>query len=434
MAGWPGFSIHGGVTDAKEKNDQLRGTERYKTYSNFMANTAIVGAGVRYFLNIVCRPKWTVSPANESAEAQAAADWVESVMDDMRTPWHRVVRRSAMFRFLGFSIQEWQAKRRDDGTLGLADIAPRPQWTIEKWDVDDNGYVIGAVQRSPQSNLEIYLPTSKIVYITDDALSDHPEGVGLLRHVAKQIFRLERYEQLEGIGYEGDMRGIPSTKAPLSELEALKKSGQLKKEDVDAILKPLKDFVENHIKSSDTALLLDSAVYRGSGDQQTPSAQPKWSVELLGTQTTGLTEIAAAVERLNREIARVLGVEQLLLGSNSRGSHALSRDKTSALFLIADATLKEIRETFNRDIIHRLWEINGFDEALRPKFQADPIKFQDIETMSSALRDLATAGVVLMPEDEAVTELFQLMGLTRPDVTIDRGMDLNDNTGDEDGA
>ena len=68
---------------------------------------------------------------------------------DPLTPWHRIVRRLSMYRFYGFSIMEWTAKRRDDGLLTFADVEPRAQRTIERWDVDETGKVMGALQTKP---------------------------------------------------------------------------------------------------------------------------------------------------------------------------------------------------------------------------------------------------------------------------------------------
>ena len=58
--------------------------------------------------------------------------------------------------------------------------------------------------------------------------------------------------------------------------------------------------------------------------------------------------MAKSIERLNYEIARVLGVEGLLVGGSGTGSQALSRDKSSNLFLLVDSTLKELTEIYEK--------------------------------------------------------------------------------------
>jgi hypothetical protein len=122
--------------------------------------------------------------------------------------------------------------------------------------------------------------------------------------------------------------------------------------------------------------------------------------------------MAMAIERLNREMARVLGVEHLLLGSDSAGSFALSKDKTQSFGLIVASTLQEIKETFQSDFLVPLFELNGWDFDLMPTFKVEQIQYRDIEQVTTALRDMATAGATLMPDDPAINEVRDLLGLS----------------------
>ncbi len=410
--GAPGFAIYGGYVLSQEKDARLQGTARYKTYSNILANTTIVAAGVRFFLNLIARAGWSVVPADDSSEAQLIAEAVNKIRDDMATPWHRVVRRAAMFRFYGFSVQEWTAKRNDDGLVGFLDVESRPQRTIERWDTDESGVVLGAIQRSPQDFHESYLPRHKIVYLVDDSLDDNPEGMGLFRHLVSRATTLERYEVLEGWGFERDLRGTPIGRGPLAELQQMVNDGRLEQADVNALRAPVETFVQNALKGKDTGLMLDSAPWRGLGEQQTPIPTPQWSIELLRGATTSQPEMAKAIERINREMARVLGVEQLLLGADSTGSFALSRDKTQSFGLIVSGTLQEIKEGFERDFITPLGILNGWPKELLPSFAVEQIQYRDIEQVTGALRDMAQAGATLSPDDPAINEVRGILGLS----------------------
>ena len=42
------------------------------------------------------------------------------------------------------------------------------------------------------------------------------------------------------------------------------------------------------------------------------------------------------------------------------------------------------------------------------------MQFRDVAEIAAALRDLGQAGVILSPQDEAVKELFHMMGLSQP--------------------
>lgn len=403
--GAPGFQSFGGFLQLNEKDAKLIGEQRYREFSDLLANTPIVAASVRYFLNLLAKSGWNMEPADKSQAAKDAADWLWEVLNDMDTPFSRVVRRSGMFPFHGFSVQEWTAKRRSDGTIGLLDIEPRPQITISQWDFDENGRVIGMVQRVPQNSTDVYLPRKKVVYLVDDAMSDTPIGIGLFRHLIEPSRRLAKYQLLEAFSFETNLRGIPIIKAPMAELDQSGLSADKK----ESILGKARKFVTRHFRSTGSGLLLDSDRYRDRGDNQTPGP-PKWEFNLVTGDSAGQVEVAAAINRLNREMATVLGTEGLLLG-NENGTQALSRDKSHSFSLRVEATQTEIAEGFEKDIRDVLWEINGFDDATKPRIRPDPIQFRDPEQLTGAIRDMATAGAVLMPGDPVINAVRSLLGL-----------------------
>jgi len=418
VIGAMGTAVYGGWVQDSEGSSALKGSRRYQTYSDMLANTSIVGAGVRYFLNLTASSRWSMQPAtgedvNED-EAHEMAELCEQLLfSDPKTPWHRVIRRAAMYRFYGFSVQEWTAKKRDDGVITMADIRPRPQKTIERWDVDENGDVLGILQRSPQDSREIYLPRGKCLYVVDDTLSDSPEGLGIFRHLAGPAKRLERYEQLEGVGFETDLRGIPVGRGPFTQLAQMVKDGSISAADRERIEGPLREFVENHIKGPKLGMMLDSMPYLTQDDKASPSAQKQWDLELLKAGSTGQAEVAEAINRVNREMARVLGVEQLLLGESSTGSHALSKDKTQSFFMLVNGTLKELCEAVGDDLLTPLFMLNGWDRKLKPKPSVEAVSYQDVEVITAALKDLATAGATLDMRDPAVGEIRDLLGISR---------------------
>lgn len=407
--GAPGTAIYGGFILSKEKDSDLQGAQRYVTYSEMLANVSIVAAGVRYFTNLVAKAQWSVDPADDSSQAEELAEKVEKIMNDMTTPFHRVVRRAAMYCLWGFSIQEWTAKRLEDGTIGYLDIEPRAQATIERWDVDISGTVLGMVQRNPQDQREIYLPRGKTIYLVDDTLNDSPEGMGLFRHLIKTAKKLERYELLEAWGFETDLRGVPVARGPFTQLEVMVTNGTLTRAQADALKQPMLDFIESHNRNPELGMLLDSMTYQTTDERSTPSSVRQWDVDLLQGDPGTAKEVAAAIERLNRELARVLGVEQLLLGSDSAGSFALSKDKTQQFALLVDSCLKELKETFESDFLDPLWALNGWDEELKPSFNIEKIQYRDITEVVEALAALSRAA--LSPEDEATNVIRAQLGL-----------------------
>lgn len=414
-----GTGVYGGYIDQKEQDASLSGVERYRTFSNILVNTSIVAAAVRLYLNMVGKARWRFEPVSgddvNEDDALEHAERIEHILTkDMTTPWGRVVRRASMYRFHGFSIQEWTGKREDDGTIGLLDVEPRPQLTIERWDLDETGTVFGVFQRSPQDAREIYLPRAKLLYLVDDALNDSPEGLGLFRHIVEAQRRLRRYEQLEGFAYETDLRGIPVGRAPIEDLNKQVRAGTITEQDKTNYIAGLKTFLEKHIKNPALALLLDSATYKTTDEKGTPSTTPQWDLQLLNGGATAHEAVAKAIERLNREIARVLGVEQLLLGERGGGSLALAESKANTLAMIVDSALEEIEEAVQSDLVARLYEVNGWDEELMPTAKTEKLQHRTITEITQALRDLSNASTAIGPEDEAFGEVFDQLGLTRP--------------------
>lgn len=414
--GSSGTPVFGGFVATRERNPEWIGQQKYTTTSDIVTNVSIVAASVHYFLNIVARPKWTVVPVSDAdPAAREAAEFVDEVIHSMNTPWNRVVRKSAMFRFHGYSIQEWIAKRRDDGRSGLLDVEVRPQHTIEQWVISENGDIEGVWQRSPQTNQLKGLPRSKIVYMVEDTLTDSPEGLGMFRHMAEPYNRLKRFLELEAISFERDLRGIPIGRAPLAAIRQAIEAGEIDEKTGAKMIQDMENFVSLASKSSNTGMLLDSAPYFSQDrDGEKVSTLYQWGLDLLQGQSSGLQELGRSIERIQREMARIIGTEQMLLGE-SAGSRALSEDKSRALYLTANSVLSVVADTYNKDIIDPIWMLNGFPDDIKPWFQAEDVTFRDVGEITAALRDMALAGAQLTPDDPAVDDIRDLLGVNRPD-------------------
>jgi hypothetical protein len=411
--GVSGTPIYGGYIQSNEKNAALVGTKKFETYSNIVANTAIVGAGVRLFLNLVAKPTWKVVPADDSPEAQILAEKVDFILHDMSQPWHAVVRTAARYRFYGFSVQEWTAKKMEDGTIGLLDVEARPQYTIEQWNADRTGTVAGVVQHDPATGETHYLPRQKIVYMVDNSLSDSPEGVGLLRHCADSVRHLVRLEQLEGFGYESDLGGVPVGRAPVAKLNKAVNDGDITAAERDALLKGLRDFVSNRIRNPSQGLVLDSLTYMDQSEAASPSSITEWGVEILtGDGTSSVGGLDTSVKRLNMEIARVLGVEHLMLGGDSAGSLALGRVKITQFAALVEGTLSELAWSFEHDLLERLRQLNGWPPERMPSLLPGSIQIRDVQEVAETLALLAQAGAPLMPGDPAVDEVREQLKLS----------------------
>lgn len=427
-AGTSGTAIYGGFLETKERNPKVTGEQKFVTYSDMMANVSIIAAGLRFFLNLTSRPSWKVEPAKDlpdgksSDRAKAAAEFVEHVKNDLDANWTRIIRRSGMYRFDGFGIHEWTAKRRPDGLIGMESIEVRPAYTIERWDTEESGSILGVMQRSPQTSEELWIPRKKFIYLLDDTLTDSPAGMGIFRQLVDPAERIQALLKLEGQGYERDLRGIPVGHAPIGEINAAVEGGVLTKEQGQSMIDGLKRFLSMQAKSQDTGLLLDSATYEGqSQDGITVSGSKKWDMSLLNAGGSGFADIGRAIERLRYDMAIIIGVENLLIGSGNSGSRALSEDKSKNLTLQANACVGDMTEAYNRDFIGAIWALNGLPDELKPSFTVEDVSFKDAEQVAKVLNEMSTAGAILAPDDPVIDEVRDLLGVARqPEMTPDR--------------
>lgn len=411
--GVSGTELIGGYIVTDEADARLTGQNRYRTAADILANVSIVAASTRFFLNLLAKPKWNVEPVDDSQQAKNHAEFVESVINDLDVSWARVVRRSGLFRFHGFGIQEWTAKKRPDGMIGFKSIEPRPQHTIERWDVDDNGNIKGVWQRSPVSGRELFIERDKFVYFVDDTLTDSPEGMGWFRHLVEPAERLKNLLGLEKIGYERDLSGVPVGKAPITAINRAVKNGTLSSSQANSILEGIKNFVQLEIKKKNTGIVLDSQTFENTtSDGTQASGVDQWGLELLTSQAGSMEQILKSIQRLNMEMALIIGTENILTGTDGVGSLALSKDKSNNLYLQISSTLGEMTEIFTNDLVKPLWRLNGLPGDMMPRLQAEDVAFKDVEVMAKVLRDMATAGAVLAPDDPAIDDLRMLLGVS----------------------
>ncbi len=414
--GVPGFVVLGGFLSQNERNPKLAAGQRWITAADLLTNISIIAASVRYMLNLIARPAWRFDPVDESAPAKEAAEFAQSVLDDVRGSWTGTVRRMALYRFHGFGIHEWVAKKRDDGKIGIEAIYVRPCHTINRWDMNETGEVLGVQQRRPQDGTEVYLPRGKVIYLVDDSLTDSPEGMGWFRHLVEPAERLKQLLSIEVMGFERDLSGIPVGRAPIAEINSL--VGQsingkvFKQADADAMIEGIKRFVTAEVRKPNTGLLMDSETYVANTDTgENISSQYKWDVELLTGEQSSIDAMAKAVERLEYSMSLVMGTESMLVGRGGEGSRALSEDKSRNLYLQAESTLEDMCEFVKRDLLGPVWALNGLDDALMPMPKTESVAFKDAEKIAKVLAELSTAGAVLAPDDPAIDDLRSLLDL-----------------------
>lgn len=408
---------YAGYIRSRETNPMLLGSRRWETYDDMVWNVPIVSASMRYYQNLIARPSWEFDPVDDTDEAKRYAEMTDKALRGyLATPWHQVIRKAATYRPYGFSCQEWKAERQEDGMIAITDIQNRLQRTVTKWDSDEHGVVRGIVQTSPHDGNEYYVSRRKMIYLVDNSFDDSPEGLGLLRHAVVPCQALLRLVKLEGWGYEMDLRGMPVVRAPLALIDKLVAEGKMTPEKAAEILDPLMEIAQQHVKTPELAVFLDSQPFYGQGENGVPSNVRQFDFEVLqgDTSKNAETAIGEAIRRYEWAIARIFGTDTMLLGSDGKGTYALSDDKTKNLLMVIDGVLLDIANQVRDDFLRPIFLMNGWPDKYLPRPVTDAITYRDITTITAALVDLAKAGSPLPPDSRAPAVIHRALGLPKP--------------------
>jgi hypothetical protein len=397
-----------------ETNPALVGRELWRTYAEVMANMTIVATAIRYSLNLVGGVEWDSSPNPNAPDVGLAKKCAETIkvglLDaDMTQPFPLHAKKQALSGWLGFALHNWFWRKRSDGLIVISDLRHRPQATVAAWDIPVEGEPWIGIEQQTRSGGRYYVERSRLWYTADLAITDRPSGVGLLRHVVEHARQLVHLEEIEGFAFDANLRGVPIGRAPLNALYNYAK-GTLQKDHDDAMqwvedqTAEMNRMLANHSKTADQGFLLDSETYMAiSADgAKTPSSVPKWAVDLLQGGSIGLEEVAAAIERKTREIARVMSFEWALLGEGDAGSNAMHVDKTQQYGAFLNALTTGLAISLRNDVARPLVAANHgaiAAEEATPIITPSVISTEDIRTFTGAILDLKQAGSFMPPND-----------------------------------
>ena len=391
-----------GFVNNRELNPRLRGWIKYRTFKNMATNSHIVNTGVTLYLDMVMKSKWKFMPAviegNPMYEqAKMYAELAKQILvDDPKTQFQRIVGRAAMFRFNGYSCLNWWVRRREDGIITIVDISERLPETIEEIDSDENGEVTQFVQRMHTGQYGV-IPVSNTVYLVDDSLHTEPEGTGLFRSLYPYWEDMESYRNLQAIGYERDMRGVMKAWADI-EGEITKAEETLGEgatdEEIMAVvmakIKPIYDFVRLQRKDKQTSIVMDGGVAvgeRADGSTQAIAVR-KNDVAPLEVEDMSFDDMEVTLKRIEREMALIMGIQQVMLGDGSRGSWSLAKEQADEFGVRVSSSIDMVVDAFREQILKRIFMLNGWPMEMIPTITAEMPDYVSIMDKAKSLKDL----------------------------------------------
>lgn len=383
-----------------------QGDQRTKTIIK-MLNDPIITASLTGIEMLIRRVNWRVEPVNDSAEAVKVAGFVQTCFDDMVGFWPGDT-LAKILTYLGwgwacleiiYKVREGESgrspSRYSDGMIGWAKWALRPQPTRYGWEFDQTGEPTALIQIDPQTWRQIPISLQRCLLFRYGGRTNSPEGTTPLRGAYDAWWRKSRIQQIEGIGIERDLAGLPYMRIPsediVNQTEAYQAATKI---------------VTNIRQDSQAGIVLSS-----DRDPETKEYLQEFGLVSTGGQRAVTTD--PIVRRYANELATVFLAAVMRVGQDTHGSFALAEAQGGLLEESIGAHLDLIGDVIGSQGIPRLIQANQIDPSLTPKLVHGGLESRDLASLGTYIEKLAKAGL-LLDTPELVEFVHGVAGLPVP--------------------
>lgn len=383
--GTTGLKRFGGYVD-EELLTKLAGPRAAKVFREMGDNDAVVGA-ILYIIEMLMRQaEWRTEPANETARAKEAAELWDTLVDDMDHTWDDFLGEVSTTVQFGWSYFEKVLKRRDDGRIGIRKLAIRSQDSLQRWEFNEDGDVTGMHQQDMYAGAgPVFIPLSRSLLFRTTSRKNNPEGRSLLRNAYRSWFFVKRLQEIEAIGIERDLTGLPVIELPPDLMSARPTPDQR------ALRQDFEKKVSQIRRDERDGVVIPSEL---NGDGK-PTG---YKLRLLSTGGTRAIDPGKAIVRYEQRMAMTLLAEFLFLGMQDVGARALAEEKTSTFGTALAGLMEGIASVVNRKLIPEVMALNGFCREECPKMVVGEIATPDLKALGELISKLVGAGVIT-PDD-----------------------------------
>lgn len=366
---------------------ELHGERLRRTLREMRDNDPVIGAMMFAIEMLLRNVEWRVEGGSEEH-----VEFVQSCLDDMTHTWSDFITEVLSMLVYGFSWHEVVYKRRngqkddldntsrfEDGKIGWCRWPIRSQDSLLEWVFRETGDVEAFVQSAPPSYERVEIPTSRSLLFRLGSHKNNPEGRSLLRNAWRPWLFKKHLEEIEAIGIERDLAGLPVIYMT-SDLEPYRDE--------------FKKILRNLRRDEQEGLLLPLVRDRDNNECL--------RFELVGSPGSRQIDIGTVIDRYDKRIAMTVMADFLFLGQQAVGSFALASSKTHLFASALGAILKSIAEPLNRFAIPRLMAVNGWKlkpEDL-PQLVPGDVETPDLGELGSFVTALAGAGMPLFPDEK----------------------------------
>lgn len=372
---------------------QLTGRRGVEVFREMRDNDPVIGAMMFGIEQVLRNVEWEVKSSSDAAESKRWAEFLDECFEDMDRAWAEIVTEILTFLTYGWGLHEIVYKYRyedsgskfNDGRIGWSKLPSRSQSTLMSWEFTPHGKPTQFTQIPWVGGGVRTIPLEKCILFRTTTALDNPEGRSILRNAYVPWYYKKRISEIEAIGIERDLAGMPVMRVP----------AEIMSEDAEpaerALYANLQTIVRNVKRNEDEGIILPS-----DADEK---GQPLYDLKLLSTAGNRQFDTNEIINRYDLRIAQSVLADFILLGHEKVGSFALSDNKTDMFAVALNGFLRMIETAMNEQAIPRLMKLNGVPPEFWPKMQAGDTESRSVREVGEYLERITSVGIIQPDED-----------------------------------
>jgi phage gp29-like protein len=391
----------------------LRGRRGAKVYREMSENDPVIGSILYAIEKIILRLDWRIEAPTEEGPDREAAEFIETCLYDMSDSWEQTLSQILSMLVYGYAFHEIVYKIRTgletddptkrskykDGKIGWRKWPIRAQETHNNWMFDKDGGIQGFEQIDPYGAGIHRIPIDKALLFRTTSQKNNPEGKSLLRTAYRPWYFKRRIEEIEAIGIERDLAGLPIAYLPPEYLSSTASADQ------QAVRDSIVAIVQN-VKRNEQEGIVFPLVFDDKGNKM-------FDLQLLSAGGQRQFDTDKVISRYDQRMAMSVLSDFILLGHERVGSFALGSSKIDLWTMAVEAICKSIAEVVNQHAIPRLLKLNGMKVETTPELKYSEVSSVDLGEISEYVSKLIGAGA-MTPDLELEEFLRGLAGLPMP--------------------